>query len=142
MGNLLKRPRSDFGDVGAFWEEPNLENFGDGKRRTKNRKQVGQMRPKGRPDGTFGRGTSEEAGRAEALELASSQMFIQHASHPRGGRRIYGPPPLPPTSDSIFVLSVFADLCSCAWACLLFRLCMFVCVCMCVYVCVCLRIVL
>ena len=39
-------------------------------------------------------------------------MYIQHASQPRGERRIYGPPPLPPTSNLIFIYCVcmFRDM--------------------------------
>ena len=35
-------------------------------------KQIGKMQPEGRPAAILGGGTSEEAGRAEALELPSS----------------------------------------------------------------------
>ena len=37
-------------------------------------KRIGKMRPEGRLHGILGSGTSEEAGQAEALELASSLM--------------------------------------------------------------------
>ena len=90
-------PNSCFLDFGAFRGERNL----DGKSGPKI-KQIGKMKPESRLHGIFGGRTSEEAGQAEALELASSQMFVQHASHPRGGRRIYGQSPHPQTSEGVF----------------------------------------
>ena len=57
----------------------------------KQSKQIGKMGPEGRPDPILGGGAAEEAGQAETLELASSQMFVWHASSPEGAADFKGP---------------------------------------------------
>ena len=48
-------------------------------------------------------GTAEEADRAKVLESVSSRVLVWHVPSPERGRRIYGLPLFPPTSDSVCI---------------------------------------